>query len=51
MKAVSSYIITAALLVAGLAGCAGASAAKTAKEPSIGGATDLQAFSLAILTR
>ena len=29
----------------------GAKAAKTAKEPSIVGATDLQAFSLAILAR
>jgi len=34
MKAVSSYIITAALLVAGLAGCAGASAAKSPANPA-----------------
>jgi len=51
MKAYSLHIITAALIIAGLARCAGASAAKAAKEPSIVGATDLQAFSLAILTR
>jgi len=34
MKAVSTYIITAALLIAGMAGCAGASAAKSPANPA-----------------
>jgi hypothetical protein len=34
MKAVSSYIITAALLIAGMAGCAGASASKSPANPA-----------------
>jgi len=34
MKAISSYIITAALLIAGMAGCAGASASKSPANPA-----------------